>query len=88
MLIVMDIKNISQAIKLAVDDELSRYLSFGCVNYKSQGSHKDMTYQDFLTSSSAICDAIETSDWDKIENFDQLRMMGREFEPIMYESTG
>lgn len=88
MLIVMDIKNISQAIKLAVDDELSRDLSFGCVNYKSQGSHKDMTYHDFLASSSDICDAIETSDWDRIETFDQLRVMGREIEKKMYESTG
>ena len=85
---LMDIKNIGHAIRLAVKDELSRELSFGCVNYKSQGSHKDMDYEDFVISSNVIIKSIEDTNWNEIETFEHLRSRGLVIEEEMFAATG
>ena len=45
----MDILEFNKALNKAVFDELSRDFAFGCVNLKSQGSHPDMTSEDFIS---------------------------------------
>lgn len=83
----MDIFDFTKALKLAVDDELSRKFSFGCVNYLSQCSHPDMTYKDFIISINTISKEFEEINWNSISNFNDLKIKGYEVEKEMFRQT-
>lgn len=83
----MNIFDFTNALKMAVQDELSRKLSFGCVNFSSCGSHPDMTHEDFILSIKAISKGFEETNWNYISDFHDLRKRGLEIEKEMYRTT-
>ena len=84
---ILDIFEFNKALKMAVFDELSRDFAFGCVNLKSQGSHPDMTSDDFILSIDTITKAFEETNWDEISDFTSLRKRGLEVEKAMFSAT-
>lgn len=83
-----DIKTYCKALKKAVDIELSREKSYGCVSYYSNGSHDDMDYKTILLSIESITNDIIDTNWDKIDNFYDLRNLGLKIENNMFKKTG
>ena len=84
---ILDIFEFNKALKMAVFDELSREFAFGCVNLKSQGSHPDMTSDDFILSIDTITKAFEETNWEEISDFSDLRKRGLEIEKEMFSAT-
>lgn len=83
----MDILEFNKALKKAVFDELSRDFAFGCVNFKSQGSHADMTSEDFILSIDTITRGFCETNWHGISEFSHLRKRGLEIENDMFSAT-
>lgn len=85
--------NISQLALKAMISEVSTFPSFGLVSPVSSGSHKDMNYYTFLTSSMTITPYLK--EMAKISYtykspqyiFDAIRNIGLECEEKMLEST-
>lgn len=82
-----NIENYTDALSKAIDKELNRELSFGCVNLWSKGSHDDMDYDLFIISKNSIIKSLKEISWAKICDFDHLREMGKVVESQMFEAT-
>lgn len=83
----MDIFDFNKALKKAVCDELGREFAFGCVNFRSQGSHPDMTHEDFILSIDTITKGFYETNWDNISDFHHLRKRGLTIENEMFSAT-
>lgn len=82
-----DIKTYTNCLAKSIERELSRKYAFGCVNYWSNGSHKDMDFELFLTSKNSIINSLESISWNLINNFTDLRKAGYEVETQMFKAT-
>lgn len=82
-----NIEKYTNALSKAIDKELMRELSFGCVNYWSKGSHNDMDFELFLISKNSIINSLESINWGLINNFSDLRRAGFEVETQMFSAT-
>lgn len=83
-----DIGTYLDALSGAIGRELGRDLGYGCVTMTSQGAHDDMDFRTFLRSREGILRAFRQADWDSVEDFRELRQLGREVEEAMMEATG
>lgn len=83
-----NVKTYCKALYQAVNLELSRKKSYGCVSYYSAGSHTDMDYQTIFLSIQSIISDFESTNWDLINNFEALRNLGIRIEKNMFEKTG
>lgn len=77
-------RSLEQAVRL----ELGRPRGYGCVTFRTNGAHTDMTAQTFLDSHDAISDALSTLDWASISDFRSLRQAGLALERAMFAATG
>lgn len=75
------------AFLTAVDLELSRKRGYGCVTYKSSGSHSDMDYTTFIKSSEAIVATLKTVQEQDLHDFKNLREFGIKAEENMFKAT-
>ncbi len=82
-----DIKTYCGALKQAVNQELSRKKSYGCVNYWSTGSHTDMNYKLILKSLDSIIFDLGHASWPLISSFADLRSLGQTMEKNMFRAT-
>ena len=83
-----EVKRYTAALKKAVIRELSRVRGYGCVTLQSSGSHADMTYETFLVSIDAVCEAFENAPWFDVKDFSDLRRLGLGVEDAMLMATG
>lgn len=84
----MDIRRFTRALERAVEDELNRPYSFGCVSKFTNGSHTDMDYGTFKKSIKSITRDIEKINFGQIRDFSSLRKEGLLIEKNMFEKTG
>lgn len=82
------IRYFTDAINYSIDLELSRTISYGCVNYFSNGSHKDMDYKLLLASKNSIIKSIKQGNRFDINDFNSLRKFGLTVEKNMFSETG
>lgn len=82
-----NIENYTNALAKAIDKELNRKLSFGCVNLWSNGSHDDMDYDLFIKSKNSIIKSLQEASWSEIRDFYQLRELGKHIEDQMFKAT-
>lgn len=76
-----------EALRHALEAELSRDLAFGCVNMQSQGCHKDMDYLLFLKSNKVICTEIAALPLSAASSFEALRQTGYGCECRLMQAT-
>ena len=82
-----DIKIYTRCLADAIEIELNRKFSFGCVSYFHNGSHPDMDFETFLKSKDALVKSFEEISFTDIKNFKDLKKAGIYVERTMLEYT-
>lgn len=75
------------ALLESIHVELSRDRGYGCVTYKTNGSHNDMNFNTFLKSAQSISNSIKQIKSQDLENFLSLRNFGVFVENEMFNAT-